>query len=368
MSPSTKEQRKKTNSKKGATAIRDPKAKPKRPLSAYNLFFQYERDRLLRSKPSKAGQSHEQMHMTIHIDPSERRNRSKTVRPPPHGKIGFAELAKMIGQRWKSLDSKSREHFQGLAAIEKKRYVEECQEWKARVAREAELEEAAAKEAAAERKDQQDNVDDDADIAAVDDVEAVTVEDNITTAPHQQQHSSQQDVYNMLHRACEIAEGGISQQVQSTTGGNILRQEKPLNFATGAPSSYHNNNGYSGYINNHHQHHHQPHTAFAPPVRGNAYHPSYANVALNEPAQDHQYLANSLSKTIQRQPQPADMYQHALGVPPIRDCRTNVSHPARIVNGGSEEAMGMPVANSASGSTALSDTDILDFLSRIVSD
>ena len=250
MAPS---KQKKSKAKKAT--VRDPRAKPKRPLSAYNLFFQYERDLLLRSKPSKKGQSHDEMHRTILNNPSERRNRSKTVRPPPHGKVGFAELARMIGKKWKSLDDTSREHFQGLAAIEKKRYVKECSEWKARMKREAELEssEAAAQKAAAAAKDKDQSTAQDrfglniapvapvveASVASVAPIQGGSISNFDGFLPldneyftssvstnfqqgqqqlQQGQSASQQQVYGMLDRACEVAEGGF----------NILSQPSSL--------------------------------------------------------------------------------------------------------------------------------------------
>eukprot|EP00566_Odontella_aurita_P015086 CAMPEP_0113557660 /NCGR_PEP_ID=MMETSP0015_2-20120614/17913_1 /TAXON_ID=2838 /ORGANISM="Odontella" /LENGTH=354 /DNA_ID=CAMNT_0000459107 /DNA_START=73 /DNA_END=1137 /DNA_ORIENTATION=- /assembly_acc=CAM_ASM_000160 len=113
---------KKSKNKKGG--------KPKRPLSAYNLFFQHERDRILLAKSSPYGFSHEANHRTLGADPSVRTtNKSKKVRPPPHGKIGFAELAKLIGGRWRSLTSEERSHYDRLAEKEKERYTRDLRVW-----------------------------------------------------------------------------------------------------------------------------------------------------------------------------------------------------------------------------------------------
>eukprot|EP00567_Pseudictyota_dubia_P011396 CAMPEP_0197443294 /NCGR_PEP_ID=MMETSP1175-20131217/9057_1 /TAXON_ID=1003142 /ORGANISM="Triceratium dubium, Strain CCMP147" /LENGTH=371 /DNA_ID=CAMNT_0042973903 /DNA_START=133 /DNA_END=1248 /DNA_ORIENTATION=+ len=109
-----------------------PKDKPKRPLSAYNLFFQHERDRLLRGIHSPFGYSHDANHCTLGRDPSKRANRSKKARPPPHGKIGFAQLAKTIGANWKVLDKPGKEYFETLAAAEKGRYQRELEIWKSK--------------------------------------------------------------------------------------------------------------------------------------------------------------------------------------------------------------------------------------------
>jgi HMG-box domain len=102
--------------------------KPKRALSAYNLFFQAERQRLL--------EEHEAATETGHCRQRHRqRGRPKHSPPPPltegRKKLGFEDLAKVIAQRWKDLDQDSSEMktYVHLAAVEKKRYQAEKQVW-----------------------------------------------------------------------------------------------------------------------------------------------------------------------------------------------------------------------------------------------
>mmetsp|Transcript_7332 Transcript_7332/g.15996 ORF Transcript_7332/g.15996 Transcript_7332/m.15996 type:complete len:383 (-) Transcript_7332:1724-2872(-) len=382
MAPS---KQKKSKAKKAT--VRDPRAKPKRPLSAYNLFFQYERDLLLQSKPSKKGQSHDEMHRTILNNPSERRNRSKTVRPPPHGKIGFAELARMIGKKWKTLDDTSLEHFQGLAAIEKKRYVKECSEWKARMKREAELEEseAAAQKAAAtaaEVKDQSRTQDRfggvhlapvapvvEASVASVAPIQEgslsnfdgfLPLDDEDFTFPpvsttfqqgqqqvQQGQSISQQQVYSMLDRACEIAGGGFNTPLPAHFTTGIV----PLNSHFGGVSS-------SPYGSQ--QQHERFHAEFAPPVVNASSHPHYESVGQYEPSQ----LAPAPFKV-------TDMYQKPWGAPPktnLRDAQNCVAKPPRVVSGGSTHESAGDSLGSGFDSATTFDGDILDLLSRIVAD
>mmetsp|Transcript_1700 Transcript_1700/g.2584 ORF Transcript_1700/g.2584 Transcript_1700/m.2584 type:complete len:221 (+) Transcript_1700:70-732(+) len=88
---------------------RKPEGMPKRPLSAYNLFFRSERERLLnipRQKP---------------VVKQGRRAKSG---------IGFAGLAQQIASKWKSLDVKARRVFQDQAFEEKQRYKKEVELWK----------------------------------------------------------------------------------------------------------------------------------------------------------------------------------------------------------------------------------------------
>ena len=91
-----------------------PKDKPTRPLSAYNLFFRSERSIML----------------GVDAPNQELESLKKRVHCKTHGKIGFAEMARVIGARWKSLDSKQRKVFELQALKEKKRYKMELASWK----------------------------------------------------------------------------------------------------------------------------------------------------------------------------------------------------------------------------------------------
>mmetsp|Transcript_19307 Transcript_19307/g.41532 ORF Transcript_19307/g.41532 Transcript_19307/m.41532 type:complete len:228 (+) Transcript_19307:126-809(+) len=83
--------------------------KPKRSLSAYNLFFQSERKNLLKSLPPRQGKK-------------KPRN--------SHGKMGFAEMARCVSAKWKKLTPEEKKPFQELAAMDTKRYQSEMTLWK----------------------------------------------------------------------------------------------------------------------------------------------------------------------------------------------------------------------------------------------
>eukprot|EP00591_Stephanopyxis_turris_P016210 CAMPEP_0195540604 /NCGR_PEP_ID=MMETSP0794_2-20130614/50657_1 /TAXON_ID=515487 /ORGANISM="Stephanopyxis turris, Strain CCMP 815" /LENGTH=205 /DNA_ID=CAMNT_0040674673 /DNA_START=442 /DNA_END=1059 /DNA_ORIENTATION=+ len=86
--------------------------KPKRPLSAYNYFFRYERARLIGAElPVEA--------LDVNA-PKRRRVHRKT-----HGKIGFADLAKHVSNKWKELKSDARAPFETLSADDMVRYKKE---------------------------------------------------------------------------------------------------------------------------------------------------------------------------------------------------------------------------------------------------
>jgi hypothetical protein len=90
---------------------------PKRPLSAYNIFFKDEREKILSEIPDRK---------MAREDHNERYGRKCR-----HGKISFECLAKEIGQRWQSLEPRRIEHYKALASKDMMRYKndkEKCQE------------------------------------------------------------------------------------------------------------------------------------------------------------------------------------------------------------------------------------------------
>jgi len=129
--------------------------KPKRPLSAYNLFFKEERANILASidaakkekeaKDAKDGEKDDELQEgdeTVKPDDNgtndqedgeevqqngnkkkKRRNKKKT----PHGKISFETLAKTIGKRWAELDEQELARFKSMALEDMKRYKDEME-------------------------------------------------------------------------------------------------------------------------------------------------------------------------------------------------------------------------------------------------
>ncbi len=89
---------------------------PRRPLSAYNLFFREQRNLLLGTTEEEvAGKN---------PAPSRRKHR-KT-----HGRIGFADLAKHISQKWRSLKKDDMYIYENEAKIRKKAYDKEVRHYK----------------------------------------------------------------------------------------------------------------------------------------------------------------------------------------------------------------------------------------------
>ena len=74
--------------------------KPHRPLSAYNLFFKYQRKIIAEERKAA-------------------------------GDVGFCSMAKIVAQRWKAIDEESKKHFDALAVEEKLRHKKAMKAWKA---------------------------------------------------------------------------------------------------------------------------------------------------------------------------------------------------------------------------------------------
>merc|ERR1712151_827474 len=145
-----------------------PNGMPKRPLSAYNLFFQAERAKILNgdvtpevdnnikgdAKSSSASPADcsnedkllmESFQVLIDADtadaghnppeklratPNNSENAAGKRRRAPHGKIGFSDLGKCIGARWKNLPPDQKKKYQNLAMDESERYRKEIKAFK----------------------------------------------------------------------------------------------------------------------------------------------------------------------------------------------------------------------------------------------
>jgi hypothetical protein len=117
-----------------------PKDKPKRPLSAYNIFFKEERNRILDSLPVNAAlednmerNPSETSFASDNSEPTKKPKRKRKRKgPPPHGKIGFESLAKLIGKRWQELDAETMKTYKAKADADMQRYKQEMAAYKER--------------------------------------------------------------------------------------------------------------------------------------------------------------------------------------------------------------------------------------------
>jgi len=87
------------------------KGKPKRALTAYNLFFKEQRELIL----AERRQSNNALDKSMLSRLAKRRQNG----------VGFEEMGKMIGQRWKELGNEMRLLYEAKAKEEKRRYSDE---------------------------------------------------------------------------------------------------------------------------------------------------------------------------------------------------------------------------------------------------
>lgn len=97
-----------------------PKDKPKRPLSAYNYFFKEERQRILKY----IGRRPDEIVTEAVVNPDEE-GRLWTCT----GKVSFEEMGKIIGGRWKAMDSETLKRYTALALGDAGRYKHELKAW-----------------------------------------------------------------------------------------------------------------------------------------------------------------------------------------------------------------------------------------------
>lgn len=112
---------------KGKTAMRKkrrnkPKDYPKRPLSAYNVFFKETREEIIATNSNEEGEKRDH-------------------------KLDFQAMAKEIASRWKNLDKKERDRVEKLAKKDMLRYRDEVKVYEEEMVKKnrEEREEAAAK-------------------------------------------------------------------------------------------------------------------------------------------------------------------------------------------------------------------------------
>jgi hypothetical protein len=123
---SAQHQQKPLVAKKKRRSWKKPADKPKRGFSAYNLFFQLERERLIAGQPERLYTPQDVQRVAVE---SHERSLVKRRHRKSHGKIGFTELARTIAINWKKRSCADKVVFEEYAAIEKDLYRKRLDVW-----------------------------------------------------------------------------------------------------------------------------------------------------------------------------------------------------------------------------------------------
>ena len=105
------------------------KGRPPRPLSAYNFFFKDERKTILANFSNFAADTEDGKVDDRGGSTGEHAGGSGPIAATPPGKpsVGFENLAKTIGRRWKEVTPERLTHYKALAKTDQKRYVDEME-------------------------------------------------------------------------------------------------------------------------------------------------------------------------------------------------------------------------------------------------
>mmetsp|Transcript_16857 Transcript_16857/g.34824 ORF Transcript_16857/g.34824 Transcript_16857/m.34824 type:complete len:383 (-) Transcript_16857:804-1952(-) len=109
------------------------KTKPKPPLSQYNLFFMVWRNRILKGVATTSPFQPISPEEVAEISRAHKNQRQLVPRRrhcKVHGQVGFVDLARAIGKRWRTLSSRDKKSLAYQARLEKEEYDLQMKQWK----------------------------------------------------------------------------------------------------------------------------------------------------------------------------------------------------------------------------------------------
>jgi HMG (high mobility group) box len=119
----------KAKSTKKSSTVRKPSDVPRKPLSAYNLFFQLERENIINGQEDSNYTFENVARIAQVYYEQGKTDMPKRKHRKSHGKISFAELARTIANKWRALDIRFKALFEERAAMEKTRHHQEIVAW-----------------------------------------------------------------------------------------------------------------------------------------------------------------------------------------------------------------------------------------------